>query len=198
MKAMDTRVRYTKDVLQKALLKILKAKSIDRVTVKEICEEAKINRGTFYLHYSTPNDLLQEIENDFMEKHFGNFSTYMEKSGQKKNDIAIKDLQVLFQAVLENIELCKIIFGHHGNYRFAERIKRDFKEDIIKTWQNEFPNYKKEHLDYIFDYVFTGSMSLMLNWIDEDTNKPKISVEQLANRLDRLGHYAHLAIQEFI
>lgn len=62
MDNLDNRVRYTKAILQQALLKILQFKNIDRVTIKELCDEAKVNRGTFYLHYATPNDLLREIE----------------------------------------------------------------------------------------------------------------------------------------
>ena len=62
MENTDNRVRYTKKVLQETLMKILQKKHIDKVTVKELCEEASVNRGTFYLHYSTPNDVLMEIE----------------------------------------------------------------------------------------------------------------------------------------
>ena len=69
MENLDNRVRYTKAVLQQALLKILQTKHIDRVTIKELCEEAKVNRGTFYLHYATPNDLLMEIEQQFIDDH---------------------------------------------------------------------------------------------------------------------------------
>ena len=197
MKNTDTRVQYTKKVLQEALLETLETKRIDRVTVKEICEKAQINRGTFYLHYSTPNDLLMEIENNFMKDHSELFTQYMVDASHKKNDVGIDKLQELFRVTLENIELCQIIFGPNGDNRFNERIKKQMKPEIIKHWQTEFPEYKKEHLEYIFDYVFSGSMSLIFGWIDEN-NKQTISVEQLANRLDRLGHYAHLAIKEFI
>lgn len=197
MKNKDTRVQYTKDVLKKALLKILKIKSIDKVTVKELCDEAGINRGTFYLHYSTPNDLLLEIERDFMTENFSTFNTYMEESATNRTDTTMNNLQLLFQAVIENKELCSIIMGDHGNPHFTNRIKKAMRKDIVDTWNKEFPKYKREHLDYIFDYVFTGSMNLVLNWLNDDTPS-KISIEQLANRLDKLGHYAHLAINEFI
>lgn len=196
MKKTDTRVQYTKKVLQDALLEILKNKNIDRVTVKEICEKANINRGTFYLHYSTPNDLLMEIENNFMSEHVILFTDYMTDASHKKNDRGMDKLQALFQITLENIELCRIIFGPNGDYRFQEKIKKQMEQDIIRHWSVEFPEYKMEHLEYVFDYVFSGSMSLIFNWIN-DNDEQKITVEQLANRLDRLGHYAHLAIKEF-
>ena len=194
MKNTDTRVRYTKDVLKKSLLEILKTKRIDRVTVKELCEKAQINRGTFYLHYSTPNDLLYEIEKDFMKDHSELFTGYMVEASHKKNDEGIDKLQALFKITLENADLCSIIFGPNGDPRFTERIKKNMKPEILEHWSVEFPKYDKKHLEYIFDYVFSGSMSIINNWMNDQES---ISIEQLANRLDRLGHYCHLAIQEF-
>ena len=46
-----------------ALLDILQEKPIDQISVKELVEAAELNRSTFYLHYSSPLDVLKEIEN---------------------------------------------------------------------------------------------------------------------------------------
>ena len=79
MAHLDNRVRYTKMVLQQALLKIMQAKDIDKITIKELCEEAQINRGTFYLHYQTPNDLLMEIEQECGFTNTSNFYRLFKK-----------------------------------------------------------------------------------------------------------------------
>ncbi|MBP5168957.1 MAG: TetR/AcrR family transcriptional regulator, partial [Oscillospiraceae bacterium] len=68
MENLDTRVRYTKSVLKESLLQLLKDKPITKVTIKELCETAKLNRGTFYLHYNEPNDVLREIEKEFVQE----------------------------------------------------------------------------------------------------------------------------------
>lgn len=57
----DARVRYTRKVIQDAFLDILKEKPISRITVKEVCDKAEINRGTFYKHYQDCYDLLDKI-----------------------------------------------------------------------------------------------------------------------------------------
>ena len=54
--------------------------------------------------------------------------------------------------------------------------------------------YSRAHLDYVFDFIFSGSMRLILNWTENDYG---MSTRDLANRLDRLVHYCHLAIREF-
>ena len=42
----DARVRYTQHALKQALLTLLKEKSVNKITVKEVCELAELNRAT--------------------------------------------------------------------------------------------------------------------------------------------------------
>ncbi len=44
-----------------SLLELLKTKSIDKVTVKDICDECEINRNTFYYYYKDIYDVLNSI-----------------------------------------------------------------------------------------------------------------------------------------
>ena len=43
-----------------ALISLLKKKPFEYITVSEICKTAGVNRSTFYLHYETVGDLLDE------------------------------------------------------------------------------------------------------------------------------------------
>jgi AcrR family transcriptional regulator len=47
----DRRVRKTKQAIQAAFSKLLSEKSMEDITVKNLCEMADINKSTFYLHY---------------------------------------------------------------------------------------------------------------------------------------------------
>lgn len=60
----DRRVKYTQMVLKEALLELLQDKPIERISVKEICDRADINRSTFYVHYASPKELLDSIKDD--------------------------------------------------------------------------------------------------------------------------------------
>lgn len=189
MENLDNRVRYTKAVLQQALLSLLQTKHIDKVTIKELCEEAKVNRGTFYLHYSSPNDLLMEIEQQFIDENMAQFNPYFHEGYETSY------MSNLFSGILKNRELCRIIMSKNGNPKFIERIQRMIRPSIIDGWCREFPTYRREDLDYVYDFIFVGSMRLILNWIEDDKG---LSTAELANRLDRLGHHCHMAIPEFL
>lgn len=81
--------------------KPLREKSIDKITIKEICEAAGLNRGTFYLHYDYPAALLSDIENQFLEKNTRLFHSFWHSS----RDQSI--MAALFAGRMERL-------GHHA------------------------------------------------------------------------------------
>lgn len=56
-----------------AFLEILEKKDLEYITVKEICKKANVNRSTFYLHYETIYDLLNESADYVLEMFFEYF-----------------------------------------------------------------------------------------------------------------------------
>ncbi|MCC8090140.1 MAG: TetR/AcrR family transcriptional regulator, partial [Oscillospiraceae bacterium] len=58
----NQRVMLTKRLLKDALIRLLNGKSIDEISVTELCRESGINRSTFYHHYGSPYDVLAERE----------------------------------------------------------------------------------------------------------------------------------------
>ena len=188
MATTDSRVQFTKAALKKALLKILKEKPISKVSIKELCEEASLNRGTFYLHYNEPNDLLREIEEDFIQEHFAHFTEYLNK------DLNTKVFTELFISMIENKDVCIIIMGRNGNPMFMERVKRLLWPALLAEWRTEFPDYAERDFELVYEFIFPGATQIILRWLQNDGG---LTTDQIARRLDRLGHYCHLAIREF-
>ena len=62
----NQRITLTKRLLQEALLLMLRDKTINRISVRDLCEKAGINRTTFYNHYSCPADVLNDISQSVM------------------------------------------------------------------------------------------------------------------------------------
>ena len=57
-----------------ALISLLKKKPFEYITVSEICETAGVNRSTFYLHYETIVDLLNETTRYLLDVFLSYFS----------------------------------------------------------------------------------------------------------------------------
>ena len=54
----------TKDAIKNSFMKLLNAKPVNKITVKEIVEDCGINRNSFYYHYDDIPSLIEEILNE--------------------------------------------------------------------------------------------------------------------------------------
>ena len=58
---MDKRIEKTKHMIKSAMLNLMKKKSFNKITVKEICDNAFTSRITFYTYYENKNELVEDI-----------------------------------------------------------------------------------------------------------------------------------------
>lgn len=63
----DQRIINSKKALKQSLLTLLKEKPQVNITVTELAAHADVNRGTFYQHYKTINQLFVELSEDAIE-----------------------------------------------------------------------------------------------------------------------------------
>ena len=60
-------VERSKAALADGLVRLLlKGRPFAKITVSELCEEAGVNRGTFYNHYSTIDQIAEAVESKYM------------------------------------------------------------------------------------------------------------------------------------
>lgn len=61
---MDIRVEKTKNAISSVFLELRAKKTLEKITVKELCARAQINKSTFYSHYHDIYDLAEQLENE--------------------------------------------------------------------------------------------------------------------------------------
>lgn len=66
MQKESRRVKMTKRLLNESFLKYLAEKPLPRITIKEICDDADLNRSTYYAHFTDPYDQLKKLEADII------------------------------------------------------------------------------------------------------------------------------------
>lgn len=67
MKKEDRRIQKTKAAISAALFDLLEEKDFDQISINDIADRAKVNRGTIYFHYADKFDLLDKIIEDRLE-----------------------------------------------------------------------------------------------------------------------------------
>lgn len=72
---MDLRVKKTKRAICNAFYELIKEKPLEKITVKEIAERAEINKTTFYAHYETVYDLVDQLEQEAVAEVISQINT---------------------------------------------------------------------------------------------------------------------------
>ncbi|WP_193708330.1 TetR/AcrR family transcriptional regulator [Alkalibaculum sporogenes] len=163
----DRRVIYTKMVLRESLIKLLEKKNISQIYVKEICEIADINRGTFYAHYNDQFDLLNKIQDDLFE------NIKMHLSAYTNDDIhtpPVDMVEKIFEYIKENSKLCKLLLSDGGDLKFQKRVLTlVYEKSINEITKNS--SISKEDAEYIHAFQLTGCLGIIQKWLDDDMKK---------------------------
>ncbi len=149
----------TKAMIKDAMLELLSEKTLPKITVRELCLKADVNRATFYKYYDNPYALMDEMNNDFLakiDKYVGEIS--MENGG----------LIPLLKYVEENVKMCKILVESYVENNFVEAVFRQpaVAKQIAASFLGNTDN------PYLQDFVIYGTCSVILKWIRNDCPEP--------------------------
>lgn len=160
MKKMDARKRYTQMALKQSFLTLLKDKPVNKITVKEVCELAQLNRATFYAHYSDCFALMEAIENELI----GAF----EQSLRYVNSFDVTALiEAIYDMVDRNQEACRVLILGNTNSKVLMRMIALAKADSIAYWQRELPHASQTELEMMYTHLSNGLMHVVVEGYDK-------------------------------
>ena len=171
---MDRRQQKTKLAIHAAMTKLLKKKKFEVLTVQDIIDEANIGRSTFYSHFETKEQLLEEICNEMFSHVFAH-----DLEPEKSHD---------FSKVHEDItgRLTHILYhikDHKGNIKSildseAEKIFiQYFSEYLEQTFTDDIRHIPSEVPEDFMRRFFTESFITAIKWwIETDM---KLSTEEM-------------------
>lgn len=155
----NRRVKYTRSSLRSALLSLMIDRPVDRITVKDICVKAGVNRGTFYAHYSSPEQLLEEIENDFYIELLTEVASFQEAGDVKR---IFTDA---LKALMDRREISSALFGPNGDREFLDRVIKVAHDMCIVQWSFVSPDVSREVLEYAYGFISLGVVSTLRRWL---------------------------------
>ena len=174
----DRRVLYTKMFLRESLLELMKEKPVDKITPTELCREAQINRNTFYTHYYTARDVLEEIETEFSSQIIESLSN---RFSAENIDIP-QMLNEICRMIYEKQDFCKILRSENGDAAFLESVIKLGKNVIIQGWQKAGVSLPEDQMDMFFSFIISGSIALIRKWAATDMKNTPEEVAKLIER----------------
>lgn len=176
----DRRIRKTKQGLRLALIKLIREKKFSSITITELANEADINRKTFYMHYSKIEDILKEIQDEFLEK----LLLLIKEQEFSGKDIEIYDLFTgLNKIINENLDFYSQLVSLNSYKFLIQDVKDIFKHAIkekIKDLEPEEPS------DLYIEFIASGIIGMYVEWLQMES---KISLEDLANAATKIVYH---------
>ena len=177
MKQGDQRTRLTKMLIRQSLTTLLREKPIQSISIRELCQEAGVNRGTFYAHYKDIYDLLDQLEQEMLT----GFLRAMEPLLEAGDDADPLEITAgIFACTRENADLCSVVLGPNGDKRFAGQLLELGREKCIACYSRRFPAATPQQLDYYYTFVSAGCVGLLEKWFRDGMAISSAELAQLA------------------
>ena len=170
----NQRVRLTKTMLKNALIELLGEKSLDKITVYELCATAQINRTTFYKYYGSQHDLLADIVNDLFDELEKNLLVAGETDFDKLRDV------VSFLG--QNRQRWRVLINAVDDRQFTERL---FGLPVIRSLVggNLSVSYSPRQEEYVRLYFCQGGYAIIRKWLNDDEADPPEEIAALITAL---------------
>lgn len=164
-------MKDTKHRIKDAFISISQSKSLEEITVKYLCENAKINRGTFYKHYKDIYDLYGDIEQEYYLALTSDIDFYK----YDLHEIILK----LLNTIKNYAELNPIIIQNMPNSSVPFRCILYYKDFILEKWKSKNQDLTDLQLEYLFA-SFIGGASQMINvWIQRKFKETEDEIYEL-------------------
>ena len=168
--------------MDQALIALLEKKDFSYITVSEICKTAGVNRSTFYLHYETVGDLLEETTRYLLDDFIACFPMDVEQISAKYRDGDSKELNFVTEQYLhpylryirDNRRVFATVLSNGSSFGF-EGIFQRLYEHIFNPILARF-QYPTAHRPYVMRFYLNGLNAVVTEWLKNGCEQ---SVEEL-------------------
>ena len=158
---MNQRVMLTKKLLKASLTNLLQTQSIYQVSIRELCDNAGINRSTFYKHYGNQFDLLSEMEQDLLVSIE---EVLTAQDAYSKN--AIEQILVYLE---NDIEFIRLLINSNVDPEFPKKLfSLPPVQRMLVELMAEIP---EEEAGYYYRFLLFGTYEVVRTWVNEENRE---------------------------
>ena len=148
----------TEALIKRTFLEMYRERDISRITVKDICGRAGINRSTFYDHYTDAFDLRERIEAETIDMLQERFREKMSAGNDGRAGFAEKIME-LVEIAHENDDIPFLLMMKNSaayTAKILDVIESGVLFDIL-----EMPGEERLRIRIAVEYHFAGVVSVL-------------------------------------
>jgi AcrR family transcriptional regulator len=182
----DRRIQRTRELLQKALIDLLRDHDYNAITIQEIVDRANVGRTAFYLHYGNKDDLFMRCH-EAMVSEF-RFAPFHPLS---REELLAPDAPVGMIAAYQHLEdartMLSPVFQGKDSLLILRRILRDRSAQAIEAnLRAAFAGVESRiPLDVLSTYLAGAQLELVQWWLEKRHHHTPATLAQSYHRLQR-------------
>ena len=169
-------VKKTKKAFANSLVQLSKNRQLNKITVKEICENAELSRNAFYFHYEDINALIRDIEDSVIEDIEGILKDIEKVKFPMSVYSTIDGLIDLFE---EKKDTVLMLMDKSFSTSFTERISTMFSEFNYKFFREFHGHNSRVSYEFFYIYLSGGLYDVVRYWLDNQDKMSKASLKGL-------------------
>ncbi|QRN85451.1 TetR/AcrR family transcriptional regulator [Clostridia bacterium] len=152
---MDKKTQQTKKLLADSLKSIMAIKALNKISIREICEESGFNRQTFYYHFEDIFDLVKWMfrkDTELLLQQTENLLFWQES------------LLQLFQYIESNRAVCLCALESMGRV-YLKQFFSDVISKAVFVMGHELPVESKKYMEFLAQYYTVAMVGLLESWV---------------------------------
>lgn len=184
----------SKNLIKKALAKLIHEKDVAKITVSDIIREADISRGTFYAHFSDVNGVIEQIESEEIQK----LIDFVDKF---RIEYVVQDTHLFLLRICEylykDMEYYKMLANSKILNNFIFRLVNVYYDSIMGVMNVKgSPEAENKANTYLL-YTTSGAKDVLIAWLNGDLKGNPSEISEILGDLIDLSklYYSQKIIQ---
>ena len=179
----DKRVKRTNQALVETMFALLESNRYDDITVRDICDNARVHRATFYKHFKDKNHFFEFCISTMFEEFFPALAGEDFSLGRK--EYLMRIINRVLDFLDHNSEMVKLITDATHSTTLTDAIHKALSSGIC----NKMAENEKKGVVFLIpikilgEYYAGAFIALIKWWVFNDT---KITKEEFSGYIDAL------------
>lgn len=173
---MDARKEKTRSAIKEAFLKLYPRRPLEKITIKELCALAQINKSTFYSHYDDIYDLSDQLQRETVAYVLSTMSHSSEYFYPNPGVFT----RSLFDALMAHTVLISSLFSGREQGQLVEKLEEGIKELVYRG----YPEYRRDpEMQVLLTYAIYGGYYAYLNHRNVEGSVLRRVIENISEAL---------------
>ncbi|MCR4669138.1 MAG: TetR/AcrR family transcriptional regulator [Clostridia bacterium] len=187
---MDRRTARTHKLIRKAYFDLIREKHSIKISISEIARRADIDRKTFYLHFNSVEDVL----NEYIEERFDLILSSMEQDENFNDPFNVGHLLTLVDSSQkEEVEFLKLISKSDAYDVFWNRVREKLTEMAVETY-SELTDLGEEEIRVHADFFGFGALNIYRGWLRGDYDITLLELVKMVSDVAHNGLYRYMGV----